>query len=153
MMDRNLRVQLSEEGADAERVDVLAGYLRAELLQLDVEDVTSIGAGEAPPGTRGSEVSVVGGLLVTVGQAADSLRSVVLAIREWLRRGTETGRVVRLEIDGDKLELLQASQADQERLTWPTASAAEAGHRAKQGRDHRDHVDAVRSRRRPARRR
>ena len=32
-MDGELRLQLSEEGADAERVAALTGYLRSELLQ------------------------------------------------------------------------------------------------------------------------
>jgi hypothetical protein len=40
-MDGELRLQISEEGAGAERLAVLAGYLRAELLRLDVEDVTT----------------------------------------------------------------------------------------------------------------
>ena len=40
----------------------------------------------------------------------------VSAIRDWLRRGDGTRRTVRLEIDGDALELSQASAADQERL-------------------------------------
>jgi hypothetical protein len=35
----DLRLRISEEDADAERLAVLTGYLRAELLQLDVEDV------------------------------------------------------------------------------------------------------------------
>ena len=35
-MDRELRIQLTEEGADAERLAVLTGYLRRELLKLDV---------------------------------------------------------------------------------------------------------------------
>jgi hypothetical protein len=40
----------------------------------------------------------------------------VSAIREWLRRGEGSPRTVRLELDGDALELSQASAADQERL-------------------------------------
>jgi hypothetical protein len=127
MLEGNLRVQISEEGAAPERVAALAGYLRAELLQLAVEDVTAIATAEPPPGARGSEISVVGGLLVTIGQAADSLRSVVLAIMDWLKRGEETGRVVRLELDGDKLELSQASAADQERLIELFVSRHSAG--------------------------
>lgn len=115
-MTGDLRVQVSEEGADTERVTVLARYLRAELLQLDIADVTQARAGAPPLGARGSEVTVAGGLLVAVGQAADSLRSVVLAIRDWLRRGEPVGRVVRLELDGDRLELSQATAAEQERL-------------------------------------
>jgi hypothetical protein len=54
--------------------------------------------------------------LVALGQSADGLRSVVTAIREWLRRGQGACRTVRLELDGDALELSQASAADQERL-------------------------------------
>jgi hypothetical protein len=41
---------------------------------------------------------------------------VVSAISAWLRRGEGTRRTVRLELDGDALELSQASAADQERL-------------------------------------
>jgi len=129
-MGGGLRVQITEEGADAEQVTVLARYLRAELLRLDVEEVTAVEAGGPPPGTRGSEVSVAGGLIVAIGQAADSLRSVILTIRDWLRRGEGAGRVVRLEMDGDKLELSQASAADQERLLELFISRHSAGDKA-----------------------
>jgi hypothetical protein len=115
-MDCELRLQLSEEGADAERLAVLTGYLRAELLQLDVEDVAAPQPGEPPPGTRVVGVAAVGALLVALGQSAEGLRSVVSAIRDWLRRGEGIRRTVRLELDGDALELSQASEADQERL-------------------------------------
>ena len=128
MTEESLRVQISEEGADPERVDALTGYLRAELLRLDVADVTGIATGEPPPpGARGFDVSVVGGLLVTIGQSADSLHSVMLAIMDWLQRGGETGRWVRLELDGDKLEFSQASVADQERLIELFVSRHSAG--------------------------
>jgi hypothetical protein len=115
-MDLELRLQISEDGADAERLAALTGYLRAELLQLDVEDVTAWQAGEAPPGARVVGVAAVGALLVALGQSADGLRAVVSAISTWLRRGEGTRRTVRLELDGDALELSQASAADQERL-------------------------------------
>jgi len=115
-MNLELRLQVSEDGADAERLARLTGYLRAELLQLDIENVSEPQAGEAPPGARVAGVATVGALLVAVGQSADGLRAVVSAIRAWLGRGEETGRAVRLELDGDALELSQASAADQERL-------------------------------------
>jgi hypothetical protein len=115
-MAGELRLHLSEEGADAERLARLAGYLRSELLQLDVEDVTALQAGEPPPGARAFEVAAVGALLIAVGQSAHGLRSVVAAVRDWLRRGYGAGRMVRLELDGDAIELSQASAADQERL-------------------------------------
>jgi hypothetical protein len=115
-MGGELRLQLAEEGADAERLAVLTGYLRGELLQLDVEHVTALRAGEPPPGSRALDVATVGALLIALGQSAEGLRSVVFVIRDWLRRGKETGRAVRLELGNDALELSQASTADQERL-------------------------------------
>jgi hypothetical protein len=115
-MGDRLRVQLSEEGADAERLDTLTGYLRGELLQLDVGDVVALRAGAPPPGARALDVAAIGGLLVTLGGSVDGLRSVVSAVRQWLRHGDGTLRMVRLELDGDALELSQASAADQERL-------------------------------------
>jgi hypothetical protein len=115
-MDGDLRLQLSEEGADAERLAVLTRYLRSELLQLDVEDVKALPAGEPPPGARAFDVATVGALLIALGKSAEGLRSVVSVIQGWLGRGEGKGRVVRLELGGDALELSQASAADQERL-------------------------------------
>jgi hypothetical protein len=111
-----VNLQLAEDGADAERLDSLTGFLRQELLQLDVEDVTALRAGEAPPGTRGFDVVAVGGLMVTLGRSVAGLRAVVSAVGKWLGRGEGTARTVRLEIDGDVLELSGATAADQQRL-------------------------------------
>lgn len=111
-----LRLQLSEEDADAERLAMLTGYLRAELLRLDIDQVTAAPAVEPPPGARGLGGGEVGALLIALGQSADGLRLVVAAVRDWLRRGEGAHRSLRLELDGDALELSQASTADQERL-------------------------------------
>ncbi|MGK4595490.1 MULTISPECIES: hypothetical protein [Amycolatopsis] len=115
-MTAAVRVQLGEEGADAERVERLAGYLRGELIDRGVADVKALPAGEAPPGSRGFDVATAGGLLVTLGKSADGLRSVVTAVREWLSRGGRVKRTVRLEIDGDVLELSEATLTDQDKL-------------------------------------
>jgi hypothetical protein len=115
-VDDELRLRVSEDGADEERLVLLTGYLRADLLQLDVENVTTLRAGETPPDARAADLAVVGGLLVTLGESAEGLKAVILAIWDWLRRGQGKPRAVRLELDGDELELSQASAADQERL-------------------------------------
>jgi hypothetical protein len=111
-----LRLQLSEQGADEERLEQLTSYLREELLQLDVLDVTAPAAGAAPPGARAIDPAVVGQLVVSLGpHAAVTLRAAVAAIRRWLRPGG-VSRSVRLEIDGDVLELSEATLRDQDRL-------------------------------------
>lgn len=104
-MDSELRLQISEEGADAERLALLTSYLRTELLQLDVDNVVPLRDGEAPPGAKAFGTAAVGALLVALGQSAEGLRSVVSVIGDWLRRGDGTRRSVRLELDGDALEL------------------------------------------------
>lgn len=115
-MDSKLLVQLCEDGADAERLDTLTGFLRSELLQLDVADVTALRAGDPPPGARAFDMAVVGGLLVSLGRSAQGLRAVVSAIRTWLARGDGVRRTVRMEIGGEVLELSEATVADQDRL-------------------------------------
>ena len=115
-MDSQVQVYLSEDGADAERLAKLAGYLRQELLQLDVEDVTALRVGEPPPGARAFDVAVVGALLVSLGSTVEGLRAVVGAVRKWLAGGDRVRRTVRLEIGGDTLELSEATVTDQERL-------------------------------------
>lgn len=122
-----LRVQLLEDGADAVRLAELTGYLRTELLRLDVEDVRSLEAGEPPLGARAVDATAVGGLLITLGQSADGLRSVVSAIRYWLRRGEGSRRTVRLELDGDLLEVSHVSAAEQEHLIELFVSRHTAG--------------------------
>jgi len=94
----------------------LTRYLRADLLQLDVDDVTALPGVEPPPGSRAFGSVEVSGLLVMLGQSADALSSVVAAVTAWAGRGGRTRRTIRLELDGDALELSRASAADQERL-------------------------------------
>ena len=115
-MGEEVSLRISEEDADAERLAALSGYLRAELLQLDVEDVVPQRAGDAPPGARAVDITAAGALVVALGQSAEGLRSVVSAITGWLGRGEGTRRTVRLELGRDTLELSHASTADQDRL-------------------------------------
>jgi hypothetical protein len=121
-------VRLCEAGADAERLDMLAGCFRDELLRLDVREVTALRAGGAPLGTRGFDVAAVGGLLVSLGQSAEGLMAVVSAIRTWLTRGDGVHRAVRVELDGDVLELSEATAADQDRLIGLFVSRHSVGH-------------------------
>jgi hypothetical protein len=115
-MNAELLVEITEEGADPQRIAALSGYLREELLQLDVEDVKAPSGGPAPAGTRAVDVAAVGALLVDLGQSATGLQAVISAIRDWLGRGKQAGRGVRLKLGDDELELTQVSAADQDRL-------------------------------------
>jgi hypothetical protein len=100
--------------ADAEEIAEATLGLRRELLDLDVEAVELPRAGEPPPGSRAVELAALGALLVTVGQSP-LLRSVVAVVRSWLAGSPQ--RSIKLELDGDVLELTGLSSVEQRRLT------------------------------------
>lgn len=114
-MTDQLTIRIAEDGAGAERADALVGYLRDELRQLDVADVIRAPGGTAPPGSRGVDVAAAGALLVTLGGAATGITEILTAVRAWLPRGGAP-RTVRIEMDGDVLELTDASSAQQDAL-------------------------------------
>lgn len=108
-VEKELLILLSEEGAEAERVAELTGYLREELLDLDVEDVRALPGGEAPPGARAVDVAEIGSLLVGLGSSATALSQVVTVIRSWLGRCHDTRPSLRLQMDDDVLEVSEAT--------------------------------------------
>lgn len=107
-MDTQVQLFLSEEGADAERLDGLAGRLRQELLELDVDDVRPLPGAEPPPGSRAFDVVEAGALLVSLGSSVTALRDIVTVVRGWLGRH-ETRPSIRLVMDDDVLEISEAS--------------------------------------------
>ena len=115
-MTERITIEIAEDGADADRVDALTGYLRDALLELDVADVRRAPAGPPPPGTRAVDVTAVGALLVSLAGATTGLNDIVTVVRGWLSRGGGVRRSVKLTIDGDVLEIAEASRADQDRL-------------------------------------
>ncbi len=98
---------------DAEQVAEATLGLRRELLELDVDAVEPPRTGEAPPGSRAAEVAALGALVVTVAQSG-MLTPVVAAVQSWLARSPP--RSVKLELDGDVLEVSGVSSRDQQRL-------------------------------------
>jgi hypothetical protein len=126
-MGSALAIDLSEAGADPERLDGLTLRLREELLNLDVDDVEPMGVGEAPSGARGPELAALGALLVTVNQSTDLVAKVVNTIREWLKRDPEPARTVRVTLADRTIELTAASSDEQERLVAEFIRASGGG--------------------------
>ncbi len=115
-MTEALAIQLSESGSDPARVDELTTRLRAELLNLDVEDVEKVSGGPAPDGSRGVELAAIGALLVTIQEAGPAITGVVNTIREWLKRDPEPTRSVTMTLGDKTIVLTAASDAQQDQL-------------------------------------
>lgn len=116
-MQPSVDVQLSIEagpGADEEELARLVQALRTELLELEIESATPAASGDAPAGAKGVEALALGALVIRLARKPDTLRSVARAIGGWL--SIHRGRRVRIELDGDVLELSDASDEEQGRL-------------------------------------
>ena len=101
-------------GADAEELAQLAGRLRAELLDLDVDDVLQPARGEAPEESKGAGWLAAGELAVRLVTSPEVLAAVIAGIRSWL--GRNSARSVKLTLGGDAREVSGVSSAEQDRL-------------------------------------
>ncbi len=100
-------------GADEDELERLARSLRAELLELDVDAVEPVAAGPAPEDARAVEALMLGALVVRLGRNSEALSSLVRTVRGWLGDGESK---VRIELDGDVLELTGTSTEERQRL-------------------------------------
>ncbi len=114
-MGTNVEVTLSERGADAARIDLLHRRVLAELRTLDEVDAHAASSLTTEPGTRGLDPATLSTLAVAV-LGSGGLTALVASLRDWLRRGHDDPRSVRLEIGGDVIELSGATTDEQERL-------------------------------------
>jgi hypothetical protein len=114
-MAAQVHVGIGEAGSDDERLEEMALQLRAEQLALEVESVQPAVAGEAPTDSRSALAAVAGALTVSLQPTMATIGGVVAVVREWLRRSGGQ-RTVRIEIDGDMLELGGASAEVQQKL-------------------------------------
>jgi hypothetical protein len=99
---------------DTEELAQLVGRLRAELLDLDVDDVQQPARAEAPEESKGAGWLATGELVVQLAASAEALMSIIAGVRSWL--GRNTARSVKLTIGGDGLEVSGVSSAEQDRL-------------------------------------
>jgi hypothetical protein len=104
---------VAEEGADDQYAEELALQLRRELLELDVDSVEPVTT-EAPEGARAGLGMVAGLLEATLNPA--NITAVIGLVIGWVKR-SPAKRSVRVELDGDVLELDNADPATLKALT------------------------------------
>jgi hypothetical protein len=109
-------IDVAEGGGDPERIDHVTGLLLGHLAGLDALRVARARTADVVPGVRGLDAAVVGTLIATTSDVAVHLAPVVQAVREWLARTPQLPRTVRIQVDGDVLEMSNASTDEQETL-------------------------------------
>lgn len=95
---------------DAGELAQTTGWLRAELLDLDVREVDRLPGEDVPSGAKGV-AAVAGWLLVKLGP--ESLQAVLAKVADWV---TRNGRVVEVSYGGDTLRLGRATREQQEKI-------------------------------------
>jgi hypothetical protein len=104
----------AQPDADREELVALAVRLREWLLPVGVESVGFVAAGPAPSGTRSAGVFVAGVLTVLFARSSELLGKLVDVVQSWL--SSSGARSVRLELDGDVLEVTGITRGDQREL-------------------------------------
>jgi hypothetical protein len=100
LMDQPMTVTIHVESDEpARRGSAPTGELRQELARLD-----GVQVGTGRPQSRAIDVATLGQIVVTLSGVAGGLVPVVETVRRWLR-ARAASRKVRLEIDGDVLEV------------------------------------------------
>ena len=126
-MSLEVSLQLTDRSADDQELDDLTSQLRADLLDAGVDDAVPLTGGPAPRATRGLDVAVIGGLLVSIGQSSEAIGRLVSAVRDWLKRDPEPARTVHLTLGDRSIELTGASSEQQDRLIAEFIRAASTG--------------------------
>lgn len=105
-----VRVALFADDLDTDALAECVAMLAEELAELDVDRVDNVAIGDAPTGAKGVDLMAVGALVVKLAASGKVLARLVDAVRDWLSRN-DAGHV-RMEIDGDVLEVTGASPAE-----------------------------------------
>ncbi|GIH96839.1 caspase domain-containing protein [Planobispora siamensis] len=108
-----LRVRVVDATADPREVEEATARLRDELLGLDVV-VSAAETDDVPDGARAVLSFTLGGLVIALA-GTELLASIVNAVAAWLNRHQH--RSVKLDIDGDVLELTGIPSSEQRELT------------------------------------
>jgi len=107
-----LVIQATADSDEAE-LDRLTGQLRRRLLELEVENVELMQAGELPPGAKAVDPIAIGSLVVTLVPPA--IQGLIGLVQSWAKDRPVSS--IRVTLGDDSLELTNASPEQLERLT------------------------------------
>lgn len=110
------RLTLAIEGtpdSDGQELARLTGQLRSQLLELDVERVDLVRAGEVPPGSKVADPITIGAIIITL--APTVIQAVIGLVQNWHKNHPVSS--IKVTLGDDSLELGNASPEQLEELT------------------------------------
>jgi hypothetical protein len=112
---RQMLVAVPDIVGDPDRLDQLSSALRRELLDLGVDDVTTVSNGTPPPGSRAVDAASAGMLLVAFQESLPMITGILGLVRSWWASTRDVG-TVEISIGDQTLKLGAASPDQQDRL-------------------------------------
>jgi Effector Associated Constant Component 1 len=100
---------------DPEAGERVARQLRAEIAELDIDSVRAVPGGMVPEGAKGTDAVTAGAVVLALGASGGVFTALIETLRDWLGRQSAQNRIS-LTIDGDTIELEQASAAERRDL-------------------------------------
>jgi hypothetical protein len=110
-----LLVVLPDPQADVHDVERLVRRLRADLADLDVDDVHAVANGDLPEGAKAADPVTVGAIMLAMSASGGLFTSVVGAVRDVLAHHAERHKVV-MTIGSDSIELAGATDEQRDDL-------------------------------------
>jgi hypothetical protein len=104
-----------EEGVDPDELDRMVRRLRAELMDVEVEDVEPVAAEDAPAGAKAGDPVSLGALMVTLSAAGGVFSVLIGTVRDWLGRQS-AAQEISVTIDGDTLVLKKSTTRERRTL-------------------------------------
>jgi hypothetical protein len=114
-MEQENKLTINVEGgteADADDLAQVTQRLRAELLELDVDEVEHARSADAPKGAKGAALTAIGSLVVTLAPIV--VPALVTTVQSWLRRNNHLS--LTLERGGEKIKLTGHPTQEQQQI-------------------------------------
>jgi hypothetical protein len=113
---RTARVLLTaDQEADAQEIAQLLERLRTEVAEHEYDLVADPAVAPAPGGAKAVDPASVNSFLIALAASGGVLTSLIGVLQGWLLRSS--ARMLVVEIDGDRLELVGATSAERRQLT------------------------------------
>jgi hypothetical protein len=100
---------------DAEAGERLARQLRDELAELEVDSIRNAPGKPAPAGAKSTDPVTLSEIILTLSASGGVFPTAIAVLRDWLGRHS-LGHRISVTVDGDTIELDNASAAQQQQL-------------------------------------
>lgn len=95
-----LSISLSVDGGDPEELQELSNQLQSEIIQLHIDSIKKVSAGENAGGTKGADWAAIGQMTVTLAPVI--IPPLFALLKSWVERKPSTPVKIRVKVGKNK---------------------------------------------------